>query len=558
MIKVPNLNNVYERWNISSINWNKINNYIDTTVKNYSSKINSFIKQLKDNEPINCLTDYFNFASREDAYIVHMELAYNPNIIVNINNGQVTYSYSTSEFKDALGVPAYGLVHITKENLRYFRKRFKTSNDTIFLNTLFVLNNLIDLSIHQSKIFNIINLSKSLAMKSDDLLIALTILIDTEVLNIKSTALSEEFEFTMNEYFNSYIQDNVKEQIAGRNIFDIKLDINELNKLVNESIQYIKNHSRNGIYTRVPILNNNPEMCAALRFELAHNDKIAFIPSNFDSDKRVLYHYYYLDNYIKHENDKKNEVAYRFIPVNMTTKCMQVENLSANIYDTLWILDYVYRMSRNNIKIVKFNSSILKIIGFYNLNHVKDNFDDLVKMNAINIIDFKFSNTRIVFNVELTDYSLSFLNKKPKFIQNNVQVNKPNDSDKIDKNDQSEQSNISEQFTIKTDIDNSLIQPTDIVSEEATILNEANLKLLMQISKMRDEMKNMRAVSQSQIIDIVSQAVEKYKRNVVSECDIISNFLPRNVRNMHSSKEFMLSELNNMQNDIVRNLIASL
>ena len=406
MIQIPNIAFVRQQWRLEQQlvhDWNK---QLTTVSQKYQERIEKFVTALKKNpEGVYGLSDYFNFGDKDEAYIVHMSLLRHPNVLITLEDKKAKYSYANSNIKYAMGAKALGLQFLTLDGVRKIRKTFRTANNTIFVNILLIMNSVLGLAINKTRKFNIVNLSKSLALSLDDTAIALSILSKGNFIN---TSFCEEedyqYEFTCSKYFENYIKEiQMNNLTAQRDVFTVKLDLSKIQEKYNFLVEFLQKNTSQDNYVNLPQTYLDTASAAILKVMLCKHPNIAFRPASMTSLKKVVYHYAYVDSSIK-KNELDKVAAYRFIPQNVLSKLFQqskVVTLSENIVDSFWLLDYLYRYA--NTSKITFTSTILKNLGFYNLNIPKNCIHDLVKLNCFSIAREIFNNKQVTFDLILPE-----------------------------------------------------------------------------------------------------------------------------------------------------------
>ena len=406
MIQIPNIAFVRQQWRLEQQlvhDWNK---QLATVSQKYQERIEKFVTVLKKNpEGVYGLSDYFNFGDKDEAYIVHMSLLRHPNVLITLEDKKAKYSYANSNIKYAMGAKALGLQFLTLDGVRKIRKTFRTANNTIFVNILLIMNSVLGLAINKTRKFNIVNLSKSLALSLDDTAIALSILSKGNFINTSFCGEEDyQYEFTCSKYFENYIKEiQMNNLTAQRDVFTVKLDLSKIQEKYNFLVEFLQKNTSQDNYVNLPQTYLDTASAAILKVMLCKHPNIAFRPASMTSLKKVVYHYAYVDSSIK-KNELDKVVAYRFIPQNVLSKLFQqskVVTLSENIVDSFWLLDYLYRYA--NTSKITFTSTILKNLGFYNLNIPKNCIHDLAKLNCFSIAREIFNNKQVTFDLILPE-----------------------------------------------------------------------------------------------------------------------------------------------------------
>ena len=406
MIQIPNIAFVRQQWRLEQQlvhDWNK---QLATVSQKYQERIEKFVTALKKNpEGVYGLSDYFNFGDKDEAYIVHMSLLRHPNVLITLEDKKAKYSYANSNIKYAMGAKALGLQFLTLDGVRKIRKTFRTANNTIFVNILLIMNSVLGLAINKTRKFNIVNLSKSLALSLDDTAIALSILSKGNFINTSFCGEEDyQYEFTCSKYFENYIKEiQMNNLTTQRDVFTVKLDLSKIQEKYNFLVEFLQKNTSQDNYVNLPQTYLDTASAAILKVMLCKHPNIAFRPASMTSLKKVVYHYAYVDSSIK-KNELDKVVAYRFIPQNVLSKLFQqskVVTLSENIVDSFWLLDYLYRYA--NTSKITFTSTILKNLGFYNLNIPKNCIHDLAKLNCFSIAREIFNNKQVTFDLILPE-----------------------------------------------------------------------------------------------------------------------------------------------------------
>ena len=406
MIQIPNIAFVRQQWRLEQQlvhDWNK---QLATVSQKYQERIEKFVTALKKNpEGVYGLSDYFNFGDKDEAYIVHMSLLRHPNVLIALEDKKAKYSYANSNIKYAMGAKALGLQFLTLDGVRKIRKTFRTANNTIFVNILLIMNSVLGLAINKTRKFNIVNLSKSLALSLDDTAIALSILSKGNFINTSFCGEEDyQYEFTCSKYFENYIKEiQMNNLTTQRDVFTVKLDLSKIQEKYNFLVEFLQKNTSQDNYVNLPQTYLDTASAAILKVMLCKHPNIAFRPASMTSLKKVVYHYAYVDSSIK-KNELDKVVAYRFIPQNVLSKLFQqskVVTLSENIVDSFWLLDYLYRYA--NTSKITFTSTILKNLGFYNLNIPKNCIHDLAKLNCFSIAREIFNNKQVTFDLILPE-----------------------------------------------------------------------------------------------------------------------------------------------------------
>ena len=536
MIKIPNALEARVSWNITDQQVRQMNKYFDNIHKNFDTKINNFIQIIKAKDAVYGLHDYFNFSSRDEAYVIHMSLVRNDNIMISVENGKVKYSYANAQVKYAMGFSAYGLQYIDDNCRRVIRKKIRTPSDITFINILFIMNSLIGLALHNRRIFDIMHLTKSLAINLDEVLIALSILKNNSFIFVSHNNPDEpdSYEFTFNNYFENYIKSKQEQTNSKKNI---KIENNivftsDINKIYQQVVEYFKSKSTFDEFKTIPKINNlSQDMSMALRNLLAKDLNIAFRPNNFESERKIVYAYHYIDAN-KKSDAAANTVMYRFIDPKLSQQLINISHkyhfkMKANIFDSLWILDYLYRNNNDSIKI---NKTILKNLGFIDVLKAKDNVYDLAVLGCIEIIHEYISDARLNFEVNINDSyrRIKDADALNRLIVNNLTKEKVIIEPAQEPLEQVYKEEISEtisEINESTVFNNDLQIYLDQYLKQINDLNMMNAKLLIQLAKSRHELSQLRQNTRMSTVMMVDEQIQKISQTLSMNLNNIANLL---------------------------------
>ena len=328
MIRIPNVSTTRLKWNITPEQVAENNIRLTDIQTKYRSKVEEFINLLQSHKDgIVGLQEHFNFSQKEDAYIVHQMLVKHPNVLISIHDSYAKYTYTSSKNKYVLGIRALGLQFLTQQDSFEIRKKFKTSSDSTFVNILLVMNSLLGLQQHNTSEFNLLNLTTSLALPLDDVLIALSVLKECQFITVKSVKdIPHMYQFTCSDIFNRKDKSFMKnDQTNERNIFSIdESAIRIIDTEYNLAIKWLKAHSSIDYFQFLPSTTKKLTMGQhkALRIKLSEHPNIAFRPYNFDSTRRIIYTFAYVDEEVK-ASGKSDIVSFRFIPHSISESLIQ-------------------------------------------------------------------------------------------------------------------------------------------------------------------------------------------------------------------------------------------
>lgn len=530
MIQIPNIAFVRQQWKLEQQLVHDWNEQLATVSQKYQERIEKFVAVLKKNpEGVYGLSDYFNFGDKDEAYIVHMSLLRHPNVLIALEDKKAKYSYANSNIKYAMGAKALGLQFLTLDGVRKIRKTFRTANNTIFVNILLIMNSVLGLAINKTRKFNIVNLSKSLALSLDDTAMALSILSKGNFIN---TSLSEEedyqYEFTCSKYFENYIKEiQMSNLTTQRDVFAVKLDLSKIQEKYNFFIEFLQKNTSRDNYINLPQMYLDTISAAILKVMLCKHPNIAFKPASMTSLKKVVYHYAYVDSSIK-KNELDKVVAYRFIPQNVLSELFQQSKavtLSENIVDSFWLLDYLYRYA--NTSKITFTSTILKNLGFYNLNIPKNCIHDLAKLNCFSVAREIFNNKQVTFDLILPEQ----LYKK----NANASIDTASNNDLINSSQ--------EETSIANNVDSDVqISPVDSYKASIDSVTLTDKSLAVNISE--QNMSQHQSISQRQSVSQQNIIQEQNQNNSFNyELDLQMQSLINQVHTLNQTNARLLMQL---------------
>ena len=551
MIQIPNIAFVRQQWKLEQQlvhDWNK---QLATVSQKYQERIEKFVAVLKKNpEGVYGLSDYFNFGDKDEAYIVHMSLLRHPNVLIALEDKKAKYSYANSNIKYAMGAKALGLQFLTLDGVRKIRKTFRTANNTIFVNILLIMNSVLGLAINKTRKFNIVNLSKSLALSLDDTAIALSILSKGNFIN---TSFCEDedyqYEFTCSKYFENYIKEiQMSNLTTQRDVFAVKLDLSKIQEKYNFFIEFLQKNTSRDNYINLPQMYLDTTSAAILKVMLCKHPNIAFRPASMTSLKKVVYHYAYVDLSIK-KNELDKVVAYRFIPQNVLSELFQQSKavtLSENIVDSFWLLDYLYRYA--NTSKITFTSTILKNLGFYNLNIPKNCIHDLAKLNCFSITREIFNNKQVTFDLILPEQ----LYKK----NANASINTASNDNSINSNQ--------EETSIASDIDNDDVQISPVDSYKASIDSVTLTDKSFAVNISEQNISQQQSVSQQNIIQEQNQnnsfnyELDLQMQSLINQVHTLNQANARLLMQLAHIRSAQYSAVTNQMNNLITDEIGML
>ena len=413
-MKVPTIDNARNQWNITKIDVSQYDQSIDSMRVILQQKYTNILNDIKTNNYIIGLNQYN--LSKEEIYAIHMMLILNENIILQEENSYVKYVYINADMKANLTINnAYGLYWLSEDISQYIYTRYKMLNDDkVYQDICFILNTLIGYayqhksSISNQNIFNIYTLAKQLFMHLDQFLIALTVLKIHKIIDFQILDHNLNYKFKFCEYISNYIESQLfqaKQIDNNQNEIKEKLFINisDNNLDVLSYINYIKKNCNNEyILLSLTDIKDNLHR-VRLKNQICHHSHIIFQPHNFDSDKKIMYAYQYIEDTNKKFNNFADYCIFRFVPhrfVKVLSYLWIKYGIQVDFINTMLFLDACYKKLDYAI-FVKVNSNVFKSLGMTDYGDFINIVNVLISTELIEVNNLRVTNKMISFQIKL-------------------------------------------------------------------------------------------------------------------------------------------------------------
>lgn len=435
MMKIPSIINAHNCWNITQIDVSQHDSYINNLKKNLKEKYNTIINDIKINNSIIGLSQYN--LSKEETQAIHMMLILNDNIMLQEENHYAKYIYVNENMKINYGLKAFNLNWLNDNISQFLYKKYKLFNNEIYQNIGFILNTLMGYayyhksSISNQNVFNIFTLAKQLFMPLDQFLIALTVLRMHKIINFQLIDHEFNYKFRFCEYISNYIETQLKQSDYANILNDEELLFINTSDNKLEILPYINhiktNCNNNYILLSLSDINDNTYKIR-LRNQICHHSHIIFQPHSFESDKKIMYEYQYVDDINKKYKYFSDYCIFRFIPqsvVKVLSSLWIKYGIQVDFINAMFFLNTCFKKLDYD-KYTKFNSNIFKQLGMTDYSDFINILNVLISTQFIDVINLRVANKILSFYIKLKNNyrKLAYdelLNVLDKNIQTSVQ-----------------------------------------------------------------------------------------------------------------------------------------
>jgi len=567
-MKIPSIANAHNCWNITQIDVSQHDLYINNLKKSLKDKYNAIIEDIHSNNSIIGLSQYN--LSKEETQAMHMMLILNDNIILQEENHYAKYIYVNENMKASYGLKAFNLNWLNDNISQFLYKKYKLFNSKIYKDIGFILNTLIGYayyhksSISNQNIFNIFTLAKQLFMPLDQFLIALTVLRMHKIIDFQLVDHDFNYKFKFCEYITNYINNQLKQ------INDLDIINNEELLFINNSdnkleiltyINYIKNHCNNGyiLLSFSEISDNNYKI--RLKNLIYHHSHIIFQPHNFESNKKIIYEYQYIDDVNKKYKNFSDYCIFRFVPQRIVKVLSQLwikYGIQVDFINTMLLLDICFK-KLNYEKYDKFNSNIFKQLGMTDYSDFINILNVLSSTQLVDIANLRMANKMLSFNIKLkNNYSNLIYDDLLNILDANIQTS-VNQIIQFHSSDIINTSATADKVLINNNIDNN--KNIDNTNDNKNINNDDNKNInndeVKEIKKIKNE--KVGNITMSILNDNDVQALQKQNQQLIADnselLTTISKLRKFHNKDIEQIKNNLLNQISILINDILKELM---
>ena len=316
-----------------------------------------------------------------------------------------------------------------------------------------------------------------------------------------------------------------------------------------------------------------------LKNQICHHSHIIFQPHNFESDKKIIYEYQYVDDISKKYKNFSDYCIFRFIPqriVKVLSELWICYGIQVDFINTMLVLDMFLKKLTYD-KYDKLNSSAFKLLGMTDYSDFINIINVLISTQIIDVINLRVTNKMLSFKAKLkndyTDLKYNELfnildtnihNSVQQIIQLNNETSSTNkqlvsseqefiwfkdDPFKESSKDNISNDNFSSENNINEDDTCNNFKNIDTKDEDSNNLSKKNIN--------EKEMDNNMNTNQQQINNDLQALQEQNRKLILDNSELLSNI--SKLRRFHGKDiDQMKTDISNQMSILVNNVIKEL